>query len=67
MVNYLDKIKETLINPLAITDNLYDEKVRYYYSYLKHIPQTEKYLFIAVRYLNGDGFIITTYLRKNIK
>ena len=62
-VTDLEEIKNTLVNPLKITLSKYDpEQVRYYYRY-----NTEKrqYLFVAVKYLNGDGFVITSYyLRK---
>ncbi len=67
MANYLEEIKETLIDPIRITDSLYDEKVRYHFTYLKHISHSKKYLLVAVRYLNGEGFVVTAYLEKNIK
>ncbi len=67
MANYLEKIKETLIKPLKITESPYDKEVRYYYNYLKYLLYQEKYLLVIVRYLNGDGYVITSYLIKNIK
>ena len=61
----LEEIKETLINPLQITVSKYDpEQVCYYYHYNK---EKRKYLFLAVKYLNGEGFIITSYYMRNIK
>ena len=44
-----------------------DENVSYYFKYLKHAAYSKKYLLVAVRYLNGKGFIITAYLETNIK
>ena len=67
MANYLEKIKETLIKPQKITISPYDKEVRYYYQYLKDLPDKNKYLLIAVRYLNEGGFVITSYLVRNIK
>jgi hypothetical protein len=67
MINYQDEIKETLKNPQKITNHPYDEKSRYYYSYVKHKQGHNKYLLVIVNYLNGDGFVITAYFRGNIK
>ncbi len=62
-INNIELLKETLSKPLIIKPSKYDpDHVCYYYSYDK---QQKRYLMIAVKYLNGDGFIITTYyLRK---
>lgn len=67
MINYQDEIKKTLKNPQKIIDHPYDEKSRYYYSYVKYKQGHNKYLLVIVNYLNGDGFIITTYFRGSIK
>ena len=67
MTNYLDEIKETLINPLKITDYSLDNDVRYYYKYLKYRKFTSKYLCVIIKYLNGEGFIISAFFEKYIK
>lgn len=67
IANYQDEIIDTLINPLKITDYGLDEDVRYYYKYLKNRISPEKYLLVVVKYLNGEGFIITAYFEKDIK
>lgn len=60
-----EELKQTLINPLKITSSKYDpENVCYYYRYNKNI---KRYLFIAVKYLNGDGFVITSYYMRKIQ
>jgi|SRR3989344_4296169 len=64
---YLDELKEALENPLAITTYPLEEGIRYYYQYLKERTRPEKYLLIIVKYLNGDGFVITSYFVRNIK
>mgnify|MGYP001578098217 CR=1 FL=1 len=67
MINYLEEIKNTLINPLKITDYSEDEEVRYYYKYIKYKDGPYKYLLVSVKYLNGDGFVVTAYFEKHIK
>ena len=67
MINYQEEIKKTLKDPQTITNHPYDRKSRYYYNYLKHKEGPNKYLLIIVKYLNGEGFVITTYFRKSIK
>lgn len=66
MSNYIEEIQETLKKPLKI---IYQEKVnlKRYFSYQKHRKRPEKYLRVIVRYLNGEGFIITAHFVKNIK
>ena len=64
-ITNIEEIKNVLIQPLKITESKYNpEHVRYYYQYKK---DTGKYLFVAVKYLNGKGFIITAYHMRNIQ
>ena len=65
--NYLEEIKETLKNPTKIKTYKYDKDVRYFYRYYKNRESAAKYLLIIVKYLNGNGFIITAYFVRNIK
>jgi len=67
MANYLEEIKEALENPLKITDYIFDKDVKYYYKYFKHKKDSLKYLMIVVKYLNGGGFMITSYFEKRIR
>lgn len=67
VTNYLEEIKENLMNPVKITDYGLDESVRYYYNYLKHRKFDTKYLLVIVKYLNGEGFVISTFFVKYIK
>ena len=62
---YLEEIKETLKNPVKITDYEFDENVKYYYKYFKE--RKAKYLLVIVKYLNNHGFIITAYFVRYIK
>ena len=60
-----EEIRQTLVSPLKITPSKYDpDKVRYYYRYNKDL---KRYLFVAVKYLNGEGFVITSFYRRNIE
>ena len=62
----IEEIKQTLTNPLKILareqDDLFD-----YYSYFKHKNLKSKYLKVVVKYLNGKGFVVTSYFVRNIK
>ena len=64
MTNYLEEIKQTLLEPNKITNSANsDTKVNYY----KYYKIRKKYLRVIVNYLNGEGFIITSYFVGNIK
>jgi len=67
MASYLEEIKETLTKPDKISDYNFDEDVKYYYKYDKHKNFPNRYLLVAVKYLNGEGFVITTYFVSRIK
>lgn len=67
MANYFEEIKETLINPNAITKSEIDKDVRFYYKYYKYLRVPYNYILVIVKYLNGDGFVISAYFEKNIK
>lgn len=68
MTNFLEEIKETLEKPDKIIDsNIFDEKVKYYYKYYKNVKFRNKYLLVVVKYLNGNGFIISAFFERYIK
>ena len=64
MSNQIEQIKDVLLHPDKITDVSYDLDVRFYYKYYK---DRKEYLFISVKYLNGEGFIITSFYTDKIK
>jgi len=49
-----------------LTEVGYDENVRYYYRYYKNIESSAKNLLVVVKYLNGEGFVITAYFVRSI-
>ena len=61
MQNKLEEIKETLETPQKILESTTNERVRYYYKYYKNRKSKAGYLKAIVKYLNGNGFIITAY------
>ena len=63
MSGQIEKIKETLMIPLIIQDFEYDSKVKFYFKYYK---ENKEYLFISVKYLNGKGFVITSFFTDKI-
>lgn len=59
-----EEIKQTLKNPLKIIEK--SGKKPFYYQYFKYKNLPYRYLRVIVRYLNGDGFIVTAYFVKGI-
>ena len=64
MSNQIESIKNTLEKPDVIIQFEYDLDVRFYYKYYK---ERKGYLFISVKYLNGKGYIITSFYTDKIK
>ncbi len=63
----LEFIKETLKEPIKITNYSFDHQVHSYYRYYKHRQSKAKYLKVIVKYLNGHGFIITVHFVRRIQ
>ncbi len=63
MANCVEHIKEVLLKPTMITEG-YDVNVKFYYRYEK---EEKQYLFVSVKYLNGEGFVITSFYTDSIK
>lgn len=64
MSNQVEQIKDALLHPDKITNVSYDPDVRFYYKYHKN---RKEYLFISVKYLNGEGYITTSFYTDKIK
>ncbi len=62
MSNKLTEIEFTLKYPEYKIH--YKNNIRKYYKYIKH---ENKYNMVVVKILNGDGFIITSYLTRKIE
>ena len=58
-----EELMKALQNPDKIIESDRDEVVRWYFLYDK---QKRKYLKISVKYLNGDGYVITAHYTRKI-
>ena len=65
MEKYLEEIKATIQIPDKITERPYNKC--YYYKNYKHFKPPNRFILVIVRYLNGEGFVISTYLEDKIK
>lgn len=63
MIKDLEFIEGTITQPLVITISEKDDSVRFYYRYIK---SKAAYLLVAIKYLNGKGFVITSYYTNKI-
>lgn len=59
-------IRETIENPDNLKQDYFDHKVHYFYKYFKTRPKN-KYFQVVVKYLNGNGFVLTAYFEKKLK
>ena len=64
MSNQIEQIKDTLLYPDKVAKIEHDPDIRFYYKYYK---ERKEYLFISVKYLNGNGYIITSFYTDRIK
>ncbi len=67
VAHYLQELENTILNPTKITSYEYNDLIKYYYKYFKHKKGSSKYFLIIVKYLNGEGYIITAYFVRYIK
>jgi len=65
MTNYLAEVEDTIINSQNIIAHEYGD-LSDYYKYFKHRKDDLKLLKVVVKYLNGDGFVLSAYFVKNI-
>jgi len=61
-----EKIQEVLQNPTTIRQFLENEQVMHFYKAYKQHDPSERYLLVSVKYLNGKGFIITSFFTNKI-
>jgi len=64
---YMEEIKETLQKPDKINSYSFDENVKYFYKGYKYLDKPNKFMLVVVKYLNGEGYIISSYLETKIK
>ncbi|MFH1072173.1 MAG: hypothetical protein V1743_01970 [Nanoarchaeota archaeon] len=64
MSSSFEELKATLRFPDVLQTFEYDPAVHFYYKYYK---REQRFLFVSVKYLNGEGFIITAFYTDRIK
>jgi len=57
-ISVIERIKETLISPYKIFLSESDSSAYFFFRYYK---DRQEYLMVLVKYLNGNGFIITSF------
>jgi len=67
VVGEIKKMKETLVSPQIVRRSLYDEKVWLFYCFFENTSVTKKYLMVAARILNDEGFVVTSYFTDKVK
>lgn len=60
----IECIKETLCQPLFLNESPMHKGVMYYHRQYKEL---KKYLVVVVKYLNGKGFIISSFYTTKAK
>lgn len=63
MSDKLEDVKMALTNPIIIVPHKYNEDMRNYYLYYK---LEKHYLLVSVKYLNGEGFVATSFITKKL-
>ena len=66
MHDSLEIIKRAIQNTTTIRHNEEDDTVVFFYREFKENNSSERYLFVSVKYLNGEGFIITSFYTNRI-
>lgn len=60
-------ISETLLTPDSIFPSHHDPAVHLYHKLFDKTPVTRKYLVVAVKYINNDAFVITSFFTSKEK
>jgi hypothetical protein len=60
-------IKEGIGKFDKITSHDFDSSVHYYCKFYKHKKPSKRYLCVAIKYLNGEGYVITAYFDNKIR
>src|SRR3989344_2313009 len=67
MHDQMENIQKTLQDPTTIRHFEDDESVIYFYKEFKQRLPSERYLLLSVKYLNGNGFIVTSFFTNKVK
>ncbi|HLD12544.1 MAG TPA: hypothetical protein VJB87_03025 [Candidatus Nanoarchaeia archaeon] len=58
MSNAVEKIRNALVNPVILRPSKSNTMIVYYYLWEK---EKNSYVMVLVKYLNGSGFVITSF------
>jgi hypothetical protein len=61
MAGQIERIRETIERPMARLPSPSDTQVAYFVKRYADSPTKGNFLVVAVKYLNGDGFVITAF------
>ncbi len=61
MQNSFGIIENTIKNPDKMLQYSRDSAIRFYYTHHKNRKSNAKYLRVVVKYLNGEGFVVTAF------
>jgi len=67
MENQSSRIKETLVEPDEIRESVRASSIWLFYKLYTNSPVSEKYLLVAVKVLDGEGFIATAFFTDKVK
>jgi hypothetical protein len=67
MVDQLSKLRATLRSPERVLLSRLDTNVHLYYRWFESTPVTKKYLMVAVKDLEDDAFVITSFFTSEIR
>lgn len=67
MENQIDRVSKTVVNPDEVRKSVHNPSVCLFYKFYNDTPVTEKFLLVAVKILNGEGFIVTAFFTDRMK
>ena len=67
LVKSYEDLINTLLHAFIIKQSIHDQFVYFYYKYFRNVSASGMYLVVVVKYLNGEGFVITSFYTDNIK
>ena len=62
MTNMLKDVEDTIRNPTTV--RRHSESITKFYKFMK---DKKKYIMVAVKILNGEGFVVTSYFTAKIQ
>lgn len=62
-----EMLRETIVKHDKITQVHADQTIHYFWRYCKNRLSEDKFLLVVVKYLNGEGYILSAYYEDKIK